>query len=250
MPFAQNLTKEQRYINRFVIFKKPFGINAPKKNCQTISENIGDAKMGGCGSGRQGWKSRVEDCRSLDVNRLHKAGCLEPGYRGGWQWSRDGEEIAGIRFWCEAFRLVLSFRFRRYGEDWQDVEQPVGLIRVPCHLGGQRPYFRCPGVVNGRYCGRRVAKLYSGGPYFLCRHCYDLTYVSRSERGEDRFLRRANKRRMALGGEPGPAYPIAEKPKGMHWKTYWKLVDEIEDAEARADREFLIRLEPVGLTEG
>ena len=37
--------------------------------------------MGGLGSGRGSGLGRetVEDCGSIDVNRLHKAGCLRPG---------------------------------------------------------------------------------------------------------------------------------------------------------------------------
>jgi hypothetical protein len=66
-----------------------------------------------------------------------------------------------------------------------------------------RPYFICPGVVSGVGCGRRVAKLHGPGRYFLCRHCYRLAYASQSEGGWDRALRRANKIRQCLGGDPG-----------------------------------------------
>ncbi len=79
------------------------------------------------------------------------------------------------------------------------MHETVGIVRVPCRLGGSRPYFLCPGVVNGIVCGRRVAKLYGAGHYFLCRHCYGLTYSSQSENDYDRKLRRANKFRTRLG---------------------------------------------------
>ena len=41
--------------------------------------------MGGFGSGRPGGSGRgtVESCRSIDVNRLHREGCLAPGWWGG-----------------------------------------------------------------------------------------------------------------------------------------------------------------------
>jgi hypothetical protein len=32
----------------------------------------------------------VEECRSLDVNRLHREGCLRLGWSDAWQWTRDG----------------------------------------------------------------------------------------------------------------------------------------------------------------
>ena len=51
--------------------------------------------MGGFGSGRPSGSGRdtVEACRAIDVNRLHKAGCLRAGWAGGWQWTRDGEKF-------------------------------------------------------------------------------------------------------------------------------------------------------------
>ena len=92
--------------------------------------------------------------------------------------------------------------------------ETIGLVRVPCRFGGSRPYFICPGVVNGTSCGRRVTKLYSGGRYFLCRHCYGLAYASQREDEMDRALRRANKIRMRRGGQPGDAAePRAGRPK-------------------------------------
>ena len=49
--------------------------------------------MGGLGSGRpsRGGRDKVEECRSLDVNRLHREGCLRPEWVGNWHWTRDGE---------------------------------------------------------------------------------------------------------------------------------------------------------------
>ena len=54
--------------------------------------------MGGLGSGRRSGLGRetVEDYCSIDLNRLHKAGCLRPGRSGGWQWTRHREKVASI----------------------------------------------------------------------------------------------------------------------------------------------------------
>jgi hypothetical protein len=30
----------------------------------------------------------------IDVNRLHREGCLRPGWWGGWQWTRHDERVA------------------------------------------------------------------------------------------------------------------------------------------------------------
>ena len=199
--------------------------------------------MGGFGSGRPAGygRDKVESCRSLDVNHLHRVGCLTPGWRGGWQWTRDGECIAKISLRAEEDRLVLNFKYRRNGGEWQDVEQPAPIVRVPCRFGGHRPYFQCPGVVNGIPCGRRVAKLHSGGRYFLCRHCYGLAYASQSEGEWDRALRRANKVRKRLGGDPGTALPFPARPKGMWQRTYDRLSEQASEAEMIANEAFVIR---------
>jgi hypothetical protein len=49
------------------------------------------------------------------------------------------------------------------GSEWKDVEEAVRIVRIPCRFGGARPYFICPGLVNGIACGRRVAKLHGPG---------------------------------------------------------------------------------------
>ena len=199
--------------------------------------------MGSFGSGRPSGYGRntVEACRSLDVNRLNRKGCLAPGWVGGWQWTQDDEQVASINLLTEADRLRLSYRVRIGGGDWDDVSETVAIIRVPCRYGGTRPYFICPGVVNGIACGRRVAKLHGPARYFLCRHCYRLAYASQSEDTWDRTLRKANKIRIKLGGDPGMLEPFPDRPKGMWKRTYEKLRDEALDAEVRADAAFAMR---------
>jgi len=201
--------------------------------------------MGGFGSGRPGGSGRdtVESCRSIDVNRLHKAGCLAPGWCGGWQWTHDGERVAWINLRAAADRLHLSYRVRISGGEWEDVEETVQIVRMPCRVGGSRPFLICPGVVNGTSCGRRVAKLHGPGRYFLCRHCYRLAHASQSEGGWDRALRRANKIRQRLGGDPGMAAPFPKKPKGMWRRTYERLREKALEAEMLADEAFAIQAE-------
>ena len=199
--------------------------------------------MGGFGSGCSagGGKTKVEACRSLDVNRLNREGCLVPGWRGGRQWTREGENVASIGLNSEADRLHLSYRYR-FGEgEWEDVEETVRIVHVPCRFSGTRPYFICPGVVNGVTCGRRVAKLYGPGKYFLCRQCYRLAYGSQIESKWDRALRRANKIRLRLDGNPGMSSPFPERHKGMWQRTYNRLREETFKVEAYADHAFAVR---------
>jgi hypothetical protein len=176
------------------------------------------------------------------VNWLHKVGCLRAGWSAGLQWTSGGEELTSIKLRAEADRLLLSYRIC-IDEAWADVEQIVRIVRASCRFGGERPYFICPGVVNGGACGRRVAKLYRPGRYFLCRHCYRLCHASQSEDPWDRALRRANKIRQHLGGDPGMAAPFPPKPKGMWRRTYDRLSEQVFEAEMLADQAFAIRAE-------
>jgi hypothetical protein len=198
--------------------------------------------MGGFGSGRPAGLGRktVEACRSIDVNRLHKAGCLRSGWCGGWQWTRDGEKIGSINLRAEPDRLHLSYRARTAGGGWENLAQTVRIVRVPCRFGGARPYFICPGVVNGIACGRRIGKLHGPERYFLCRHCYGLVHASQSENTWTRALRRANKLRLRLGGEPGALSSFPQRPKGMWRRTYHCLRHDAFEAEALPAEAFLV----------
>jgi hypothetical protein len=199
--------------------------------------------MGGLGSGRPSGSGRntVEACRSMDVNRLQKAGCLRPGWSGSWQWTCAAEKIAWINLRAETERLHLFYRVRIGGGEWEDMAETVRIVRTPCRFGGARPYFICPGVVNGITCGRRVAKLHGPGRYFLCRYCYRLAHASQSEGAWDRALRRANKIRQRLGGDPGMAAPFPRKPKGMWRQTYERLRNQAFKAEMLADEAFALQ---------
>ena len=203
--------------------------------------------MGGFGSGRRRGLGRdtVEACAPIDVSRLHRKGCLLAGWIGSWQWTCEGEKVASINLRAELDRLHLTYRVCVSVGDWEDVAETVRIVRVTCRFGGCRPYFRCPGVVDGIACERRVAKLYGAGRYFLCRRCYRLAYDSQGEGAWHRTLRRANKIRQRLGGDPGMAAPFPLKPIGMWWRTYERLRDRALEAEMRADETLVLEAERV-----
>ncbi len=140
--------------------------------------------MGGLGSGggyRWNKKDTVEEHKRFDVRYLHKHGLLTPGYHS-IGWSCGGESSGSIRFQVEDYGITLIYRYRRGGQEWEDVRQRVTVEWTPCNFGGWRPWFICGN------CGRRVAVIYAGGKYFACRHCYDLTYRSCQE-SDSRFSR-------------------------------------------------------------
>jgi hypothetical protein len=76
-----------------------------------------------------------------------------------------------------------------------------------------------------------VAVLYGPGKYFLCRHCYDLTYQSQQDNKMYRAVHRAQDIRRRLGASANRMEPFPEKPKGMHWRTYERFWWEHHEAE-------------------
>jgi hypothetical protein len=108
------------------------------------------------------------------------------------------------------------------------VQETDGQLWTKCPRGGRRPWFLCE--PPGRYCGRRVALLYSGGELFACRRCYGLAYESQQQSEFLRGLRKAQKIRVRLGGTPNLLHPFPEKPKGMHWRSYRRIKRVYETA--------------------
>jgi hypothetical protein len=180
--------------------------------------------MGGWGSGRRiGAKGTTDDYRALDVRRWQRDNLLAPGRRFESYWTRNGERIATINVRVEVGQITLSYRYRSGSDEWKDMEYPLRLDWTPCNYGGQRAWFLCPAAG----CGRRVAILY-GGAIFACRHCYQLAYTSQRESDGDRALHRAQTIRKKLGGSANMLEPLPWKPKGMHWRTYWRLRAQAE----------------------
>jgi hypothetical protein len=184
--------------------------------------------MGGYGSGRwYRWDSKTttESLHRIDIRWLKKQGYLRPGAAGSLSWSSRGEQTGSIGYRMGIDRMVLNYYHRPHGGEWEDVEQAISFDRTPCNYGGFRTWFLCP------RCWQRVAVLYGAGKYFLCRHCYGLTYTSRQESRADRLMRKARKIRARLGVGDALSERILFKPKNMHQKTFDRLREEAEQAE-------------------
>jgi hypothetical protein len=205
--------------------------------------------MGGRGSGnwwRWDTKDTTADYRQLDIRRWQRQGRLVAGsfylfWAGGASIKVEVHDLAE-RFPAlppsRELLLVLEYTYRHAGGAPVDVRQPVFLEWTPCHYGGERPWFRC----SADGCGRRVALLYGAGKYFACRRCCRLVYQSQREDEYQRHLTRANAIRRRLGGGSDALGGFPPKPKGMHWRTYDRLLRECAAAERAADAAFWVRL--------
>jgi len=183
--------------------------------------------MGGSGSGswyRWDSKTTTESQHRIDIRWLKKQGYLRPGNARLLSWSSRGEQTGSIRYRMEENRMILNYRHRPHGGEWEDVEQDISFDRTQCNYGGYRTWFLCP------RCWKRVALLYGAGKYFRCRHCCNLTYASQQESQPDRLMRKARKIRERLGASENLSESILFKPKNMHQKTFDRLRREAEHA--------------------
>jgi hypothetical protein len=183
--------------------------------------------MGGSGSGSwYRWDSKIttESQRRIDIRWLRRNGYLGANCYGSLTWSRGSEQTGSIGFRMESDRMILNYRHRQNGAEWSEVEQVISFGQTQCNYGGYRTWFICP------RCYRRIAVLYGTGKYFYCRHCYGLTYSSQQENHPNRLMRKSNKIQKRLGGDENLMDSFPEKPKNMHWKTYWRLREEAVNA--------------------
>ena len=168
-------------------------------------------------------------------------------------WHRySGESSIGVRVLGHAVAggeptdytraLELSYSWGPEGRK-EDVRYGVALSWSACNFGGSRPWFICPGVVNGVHCSRRVALLYLSQHLFLCRHCHGLTYASRRESKGHAALHTCQRIRRKLGGSANMTKPFPKKPRGMHWRTYARLFFEHEEAQREYTRSMMAGLE-------
>jgi hypothetical protein len=163
---------------------------------------------------------------ALDIRKIQRDRCLTPGRTLNWTWSCNGQQVASIAMRAEADRVTLTYESRSYGGVPKSMNYSVRLDRTGCNYGGQRVWWLCPAVG----CGWRVALLY-GGAVFACRHCHQLAYKSNNETANSAGFRRAGKLRDRLDWVPGMAHGLGNKPKGMHWRTYARLLTTYQNYE-------------------
>lgn len=180
--------------------------------------------MGGQDSGRR-WhysaKDTTSDMRSIDIRKWHRE-CLICSYSAFIvSWARSSEPTGSIGVRAQCDRVELTYRHKDSEGDWQDINYPVLLGWTDCNYGGQRPWFICPASSSNN----RVAILY-GGKTFACRECYQLAYESQRTSPGGRAPLKADRIRDKMDWEPGVLNGTGGKPKGMHWKTFNRMLSQ------------------------
>ncbi|HRD95851.1 MAG TPA: hypothetical protein PLA97_05550 [Rubrivivax sp.] len=129
----------------------------------------------------------------------------------GWHWTDQGtgEDRGSIGITVLGNEIRLDFT-----SSGEAVHQRVPIERTRCHYGGMRPWFHCP------RCQRRVAVLFLRNGRFMCRHCGRVAYSSQS----DDLIGKTWRREQRLESRLGPNWT---RPKGMHLRTYERIIDAI-----------------------
>ena len=183
--------------------------------------------MGGFGSGhycRTSGKYTVEHYRRTYIGLLAKRGLLEPGVEGPIYWNRGGKPDGSITVKAGIDSVTFTYSLTINGGEPEIIEQHIRVERTPCHFGGSRPWFTCPS------CHNRVGLLVIAGRLFTCRKCSNLAYACQLESKSDRASRRIRKIQKRLGNEEWQNVLDIwlPKPKGMHWKTYNRIVAQAD----------------------
>ena len=113
---------------------------------------------------------------------------------------------------AKAISMNYQFKGKPYAYD-------VGITTSSCHYGNYRYWFICPN------CNKRVGVLYCAGLY-VCRHCIGANYATQLMQPIDKLFRKVAKIRHRLQWQQGIANGHGSRSKGMHRKTYDRLVSE------------------------
>jgi hypothetical protein len=172
------------------------------------------------GSGRPGYGyPKAEHMKRLDIAYLERRGYLRGGpYRYSWSWG--DEPMGSITMLRLPTGLKLMYRTRSGDDEWKDIDELVPFLWTPMKFGGERRWFQCLS------CGRRCRILYGGGR-FRCRRCRHVRCSSQSETRSDRATRAMFKIVKRLDPQE-ECNDLPWKPKGMHWRTYNRLVERYD----------------------
>ena len=127
----------------------------------------------------------VEDCLSIDIDQLARAGAFDPEIAQGqvvWRYGLTGDRLAAVNYSVNlnaASQFVLTLELKAAdGVIVSRQRLPIGTTYP--FFGGVRHWFHCGVALSTDPCNARVRVLYlpPEEKIFGCRACYDLTYSS------------------------------------------------------------------------
>jgi hypothetical protein len=177
-------------------------------------------------------KGLVEEAIALDIASLARAGSIAVGCEV------MARVVLTSPVTSQRLQVTLDsdLRYARVGDgklvvafqaEGQSREQLIQVVSVPQHLGGERPWLICP--VRGKRA--RVLYLPHGARQFASWQAHGLAYRSTREKPWMRQVTAAQNIRSRLKGSLSIHAPVPKRPKGMHVKTYGRLVRQLKQLE-------------------
>ncbi len=160
----------------------------------------------------------LEERLRLGVGFMSRNDMLVDGYRGLIHWVDGEKDSSSVSISCFHDRVTISYRITSGSNNTNVLTTAVNLTYTNCNYGGKRAWFRCPN------CDRRCLFLYLDQLWFTCRLCTGLPYNSQELTEYDRLGNRADHYRKLLKWPGGFLQGQYFKPKGMHKKTFSRLV--------------------------
>ena len=179
------------------------------------------------------------DTFSSVVSALFSGGSPAARFRDEWV-SSDGTVRETWTVEPGVYKVGCAYELGLLGVRTEYLEFAVKVDWQPCTLGGVRPYLYCP------RCWRRVTSLWADAPELVCRGCAGVRYPSKSLLTHERKLQRAQEIRQRLGGSMTALSEFGPRPRGMHRRTYARLIAEAEELENEGIVEVLKRVPPPG----
>jgi hypothetical protein len=175
--------------------------------------------MGGFGSGRwQEGKAFTKQRAQLDIRKLQRPSKAFGTHFQSWP--------SGSSIWLGFDVSHADVKTRLPGHDPHHCR--IELVTNAQHFGGHRTWWKCP------CCQSRVGVLYWEGWRWQCRKCAGLVHESTRQTADSLAYAKVDKIREKLGWGGGLSSPIGGRKKGMHMKTYARLMRQLADASVQA----------------
>ena len=146
-------------------------------------------------------KATTEESHDISVRTLKKRKLLSGKHSITMTWTSnrsDKTATIGIDIDVTEDPHVRLYYTKAERDGTQtDYDYEISLVTTDCYFGGVRYWFACP------MCWQRVGVIYlaPNDAYFRCRHCNDLTYLSRNVCNTSKFgiaCRKADRLRAEL----------------------------------------------------
>lgn len=196
--------------------------------------------MGGYGSGGHNMrKSSTNYCPRIDsfwFNAIIPAMCEKDidEKTTNIEWNNG----AKISLTILKDKIVANYNYRANDYDeWNNIKEKFYLSQLSNNYGGNRYYLICPS------CNNRFRFLYIRNGYFRCRNCNKLNYpMSRKGKNDIPAIKMQTilNNKFKINTKDLSYMDMADyvpiKPKGMHWVTYHKWLEKLEEAQEEYDK--------------